>query len=518
MKRLLLVALTMGCFSSYAQINIEQLEVSAGSHSSQPMNLYYDGSTLFFYAEDSAGGADRELWKVENDGTPVMVADLNTSGEGDGQNERNFRQMASFGGKLYFAGDDGGGRELFEYDGTNAPKKLTSFSSGGNNTHSPRFLTPYGGKLYYSGNDATVGRELFEYDPSTGTSKSVTDINPGDENANVQYITIFKNKLYFSADDSTNGEELWSFDPSNNTANLVKNVDSGWYNAYPHSMIVYNNKLYYACDETGFGHELFVYDGTSEPTRVLDLKTTGGFNQDSGLPTENSELTQSLIEYFGSIYMCARNDSSRYELFSYHPGTNSVKLVHEFNSNNSGNGGNAYPYYFEIYNGDLYMAATDGTGGFGGNYQIYKYNGPSDQVTMVGQINTSGSSRPREFTRTKKYLYFAANNGTDGEELYRLYDSTLSIQKVSFDADVKVYPNPATNVINVELKLKSNHALSLNIIDIAGRTVYTSENKAYNAGTHTIQVPAANLTPGQYIYNITDKSGSTMNSGSIIKQ
>lgn len=510
MKRLLLVALTMGCFSSYAQMNIEQVEVSAGSHSADPINLYFDGTTLFFYAEDSAGGADRELWKIENDGSPVMVADLNSSGEGDGQNQRGYRQMASFGGKLYFAGDDGGGRELFEYDGTNAPKKLTTLSGSGNNTHSPRYLTPLGGKLYYSGVDATVGRELFEYDPSTGTSKSVTDINPGDEDANVQYITVFQNKLFFSADDSTHGEELWSYDPATSTSKLIKNVDSGWYNAYPHSFVVYNNKLYYACDETGFGHELFVYDGTSEPTRVMDLKTTGGFNQDNGLPSEQSGLNQSIIEYFGSIYMCARNDTSGYELFKYHPPTNQVTYVNNFDGNGSGT-----PYYFEIYNNKLYFQADNGSDGI----ELWQYDGPSDQAMMIVDTDPGpGNGRARECTKSNKYLYFVADNGTDGEEIYRLYDSTLSVQNTKFEADIKAYPNPTSSNVSIELKLKKNYTLNVSITDISGRTVYQGNNNEYSAGTHKVEVPMQNIAAGQYIYTVKDNNGVIMHYGKLLKQ
>lgn len=86
--------------------------------------------------------------------------------------------------------------------------------------------------------------------------------------------------------------------------------------------------------------------------------------------------------------------------------------------------------------------------------------------------------------------------------------TTVGLNEVS-NATSKVYPNPTSDVLNVEV---SKDAKSLNVYGVDGKVVLTT---SLNGTQSTINV--SNLNNGVYFYNITTVDGSVMN-GSFIKE
>ncbi|MDJ0599805.1 MAG: hypothetical protein QNJ37_13295, partial [Crocosphaera sp.] len=69
--------------------------------------------------------------------------------------------------------------------------------------------------------------------------------------------------------------------------------------------------------------------------------------------------------------------------------------------------------------GELYFSANNGTTGF----ELFKYNPNAgegvDPVTLAADINGGGDSDPADLTGLNGLLYFAAtDDGTTGRELY----------------------------------------------------------------------------------------------------
>ena len=88
---------------------------------------------------------------------------------------------------------------------------------------------------------------------------------------------------------------------------------------------------------------------------------------------------------------------------------------------NPGSGG-SNPYSLTVFNNELYFGADDGTNGI----ELWKYDG-TNTPSMVADISSTGSSSPGGFTVLNNELYFQANDGTNGIELWK-YDGT-SISK-----------------------------------------------------------------------------------------
>ena len=66
-------------------------------------------------------------------------------------------------------------------------------------------------------------------------------------------------------------------------------------------------------------------------------------------------------------------------------------------------------------NGTLFFRANDGTNGT----ELWKSDGTSAGTVMIKNINPTDSSSPQDLTNVNETLFFAANNGTNGVELWK---------------------------------------------------------------------------------------------------
>ncbi len=75
--------------------------------------------------------------------------------------------------------------------------------------------------------------------------------------------------------------------------------------------------------------------------------------------------------------------------------------------------------------------------------------------------------------------------------------------------DVKVYPNPATGIFNIELSSDANNPVNIKVVNVAGTTVYNLDN-IYVSGTHTEKVDISNFADGNYTVVVTSNGISTI--------
>ena len=67
---------------------------------------------------------------------------------------------------------------------------------------------------------------------------------------------------------------------------------------------------------------------------------------------------------------------------------------------------------------------------------------------------------------------------------------------------VNAYPNPATDHINMKVKLDGATEVAIRLVDIQGRVVYTENKGKVLKGEHVFDMPLKGFTEGYYFYQV----------------
>ena len=311
---------------------------------------------------------------------------------------------------LYFRANSavgGNDVELYRYDGTTA--ELLGDISPGPTGSNPSYLTFWNGKLYFSASGPTGKIQLWVYD-GTGVS-----LAPGSESqaSLPEELTVYQGNLYFRATRYGGypglpniGTELWKFDGVTQTP---MDLYPGTGNSYPNQFIEWRGKLWFRAGAVNDGSELFSYDGVTAGLAV---------NIDAD-PYEGAS-PEEFVVFNDKLYFRARADDYGNELWGY-DGTTVRRRTDIFPGAESSN-----PYGMTVYDGAIYFGAEDGVNGC----ELWSYVG--GVATLVENINKNAPlpgvdpvhhSWPSHFTVCDDLLYFSADDGVHGRELW-VYDGT----------------------------------------------------------------------------------------------
>lgn len=72
------------------------------------------------------------------------------------------------------------------------------------------------------------------------------------------------------------------------------------------------------------------------------------------------------------------------------------------------------------------------------------------------------------------------------------------------------YPNPANDMTNINFGLANASEVKVQIMDVTGRTISTTNYGKMNAGANTVTVNTAALASGTYVYMITSNNGGAV--------
>lgn len=103
----------------------------------------------------------------------------------------------------------------------------------------------------------------------------------------------------------------------------------------------------------------------------------------------------------------------------------------------------------------------------------------------------------------KVYTVIWKKNGTKYEFVNASKNSVTptGIAPIVDVQEIAVFPNPASDKATLSITSASSMNIQINITDVVGRSVYTSENNKVIKGTNNFSLPVAQLNAG--VYNVT---------------
>lgn len=95
--------------------------------------------------------------------------------------------------------------------------------------------------------------------------------------------------------------------------------------------------------------------------------------------------------------------------------------------------------------------------------------------------------------------------------------ATSLAEKLAAINSYSVYPNPAKDLVNVDFDLVSGNNVSVELVDIAGKTVAALPVMPYTAGKNSVQLSTDNLSQGLYFVRINTSEATVTGRLVIIK-
>jgi ELWxxDGT repeat protein len=386
-----------------------------------------------FYFPGNDGVTGAELWVT--DGTTagtILLKDINPSGSsypGD---------FVAYNGDLYFEANDGvNGSELWKTDGTTVGTVLVKdINPGPDGSGQPgAFAHPFvhNGLLYFTANTSATGTEPWRTDGTTAGTVLVKDIRPGPQNSNPHSFTSLGSSLIFAASADADDFEPWITDGTTANTHVIRDINPGNFssidtaslnNGSDRQFMLYNNKLFFEAQQPGTGPELWSTDGTLGGTNLVrDICLSGGG-----------------VYYFSSDDVAVANGKLLFEanncmgvgrqLWATDGTAGGTQLIKEFPVTGTGNNNIRFlvprtdlfrePIRGLFKGNRFFMVVTTDTAG----RELWISDGTAAGTMMVKNINSGPAdafdgNNYDNYLLTADYLFFPADNGINGMELWR---------------------------------------------------------------------------------------------------
>lgn len=345
------------------------------------------------------------------------------SGTGDLERLTDFGQIGSLSlsglvsldsTMLFKARHPDSGEEAWRF--TEGEFSLLANIAADNATTWPRPLASLAEQLIFSAYRSDTGRELWLISGSEAAPTLILDAEPGPESGVRQLDSlhhlpqILEGRLYYPGYLSTSGEELWRTDGTASGTEMVSDVCTqtaacgGMHNTARAGAIMSTpTDLYFFARSSTFG--------TPTLKRVAPIMA-GSTGVTPELTTQTQfRYARPWASIGETLYLAAASfELTGHELWRVQPG-GAASVVREINP-----GSHSYPDWLTRIGNLLYFTADDGTTG----RELWRSDGTFAGTFQVADILSGGdSSNPYHLTEHQGVLYFSAYRADSGRELWQ---------------------------------------------------------------------------------------------------
>ncbi len=408
-----------------AAVLVRDIDSSGGSN---PGRLTPFLGQVAFVAHDDTHGT--ELW-ITTATSAKRLRDI-----APGPTSSRPSNLTAVGSTLYFLADDGThGRELWKTDGTSAGTRLVKDIRHGAKGSSGGNLTPFHGKLFLAANDGVHGGELWKSDGTPGGTRLVKDIEPSGTalysfRRDGTYWAVLEDRLYFGAYGSHVG--LWRTDgTAAGTTRVAKKLIID-------QIVATSSRLYFmgSPDVGGCalpGPYIYTSDGTTAATGVVEYESPWGslvtFRGKAWFGANGSAPYRRLYRSAGTdattgrvLPKIALDDDTpiqavRGRLFLSQHGALAI-------SDGTGAGTTRLGDPDLGWRGLVNVVKLDGLWYFpgrdaAGDWELWQTDGTTLGTVVAAEVNPAGNGVVRSLVRSGGVVWFTANDGTHGRELWR---------------------------------------------------------------------------------------------------
>lgn len=481
---------------------------------------------LYFTAQ--VGNYNYELWVTDGTqpGTHV-VKEINTTGSA------NPGKLHKVGNRIIFAATedsvDGfgiGTYDVFSSDGTEqGTHKIADVNEGFNDFLGSSRVITFNNKLVF----CTIDKVMI----TDGTVSGTTPLSAITQYAQGFGYCELNGKVYFLINQS--GQlQIWRTDGTVSGTKMMKNLSGTL--MYAETMQAFNGKLYIVAAPQGQGYDLHVYDGAENGNvQKVNLGATG-----NSYPTELHVYNNTLWflaanNTHNNLYKMDVNDVAPVPVPSvsgldvygdlafannrvYFTDQMSNRIIRSVNAQNYsvaelelkdkqlpwfwqtdasflvGMNNRIYFTAYDTLNQQQYFMVSDGT--TSGTYSVmpegYNVAHPFNALISCGMADAF------DFTSFGNKIVVPANFNNAGRELWFFTDeNTVSIDEPQAEVAVHLFPNPATDALNISFT-NSNYCQTIVLVrDMNGKVL----NREATAGSSVI-LPVMSFSSGGYCAEI----------------
>lgn len=346
------------------------------------------------------------------------------------------------------------GSNVYESDGETVTL-ITTLSDYSYYTSS--VVADVNGITYFTYGTNSYGIELWRTDGTAAGTFMLRDINWGSSHTNHSNFRKVGNKLFFTANEINTGSELWVTNGTSEGTYMVKDIYPGSYSPYLHSLTNLNDQLLIFSTNSFSPQKLWRSDGTEAGTYMIPDSYSGSTFPASYEMGQFAVLNNRV--YYEGVY------NNGYRLFS--SDGNSTTIVNY----------DVDPEAIIKFKDELYFRGagyikTEG-------YELWKTDGTLAGTTLVKDIYPGyPSSRPSKFFVHNDNLYFMADDGVHGQELWALTPCADSLN------------------LNSGLTGTNTYQASKVVVGETANNISSTANVTYDAGKYVLLKPGFNTSEG----------------------